>query len=104
MHRRMTLAAVAILIAGPAIADETCLTDANGAQCDVFMDRYRADEVPVGTTNVWASDDFLLEHYPGFSSESGMDFPRGDDVLYWDGDSATIIPEEAGPQVEISDW
>lgn len=104
MQRRMTLAAVAILLASPAMADETCLPDANGAQCDIFMDQYRVDDVPVGTTQVWATDEFLMEHYPGFDRGPGADVSGGDDVLYWDGDSATIIPEEAGPQVELSDW
>jgi hypothetical protein len=100
----MTLAAAAVLFIGPALADETCLTDANGAQCDMFLEEYRADEVPVGVTNVWASDEFLLEQYQDFRPESAVEFPSGEDVLYWDGDSAMIVSEESGPRLEIADW
>ena len=104
MQRGMTLAAAAILLAAPAMAGETCLPDARGAQCDVFLDQYRSDEVPVGTTDVWATDQALVEPYQDFHPESAVEFPTGDDVLYWDGDSAMIVPEESGPQVKIADW
>ena len=104
MLRRITLAAAALVLAGPALADETCLPDARGAQCDVFLDDYRSDEVPVGTTDVWATDEFLLEQYQDFRPESAVEFPGGDDVLYWDGESAAVIPEESGPRLEIADW
>ncbi len=104
MLRRTTLAAAAILLAIPALADETCLPDANGAQCDMFLDEYRADEVPVGTSNVQATDDYLQERPQEFRARSAVESPDGEDVIYWDGDSATIVPEDTGPQVEIIDW
>ena len=104
IQRSMMLAAVAILIAGSAMADDTCLKDADGAQCDILLDEYRADEVPVGTTNVWSNDEFLQEHPRDLPADPGVDSPAGEDVLYWDGDSATIVPEETGPQIEILDW
>ena len=104
MLRCITLAAAAIFIGGPAIAEDTCLPDASGAQCDIFLDEYRADDVPVGTSDMWASDEFLLERYQDFRPESAVEFPSGKDVLYWDGDSAMIVPEGSGPRVEIADW
>ena len=104
MLRRTTLAIAAVLLAGPAIADETCLPDARGAQCDVFLEQYRNDEVPVGTTNVWASEKALVEEHQGPSAESGVEFPTGDDVIYWDGESAMVVPEETGPRVKVADW
>lgn len=103
MLGRTTLAAAALLLAAPALADDTCLNDAHGVQCDLFLDDYRADEVPVGTTNVWATDEFILEQYQDFRPESSVEFPS-DDVLYWDGDSAMIVPENSGPRLEIADW
>ena len=104
MLRCMTLAAAAIAVTSPALADDTCLTDARGAQCDMFLEQYRADEIPVGITNIWASEDFLLERYQDFRPESAVEFPTGEDVLYWDGDSAMIVPEETGPRLEVADW
>jgi hypothetical protein len=102
---RMALAAAALALAGPAMAGDTCLTDATGgAQCDLFLDQYRGDEVPVGTTDVWTTDDFLIERYQGFRPEASVEFPSGRDVVYWDGDSAMIVPEETGPRLEITDW
>ena len=104
MLRSMTLAAAAIVLASPAIAEETCLTDALGAQCDMFLDEYRADEVPVGTPHLWPTREFLLERYHDFRPRSVIESPAGGDVLYWDGDSAMIVPEETGPRLEIADW
>ena len=104
MLGRMTLAAAAIVLSSPAMADETCLEDTRGAQCDVFLDQYRNDEVPVGTTDMRANDDALLERFHDFRAGSSLEFPTGDDVLYWDGDSAMIVPEETGPRLEIADW
>jgi hypothetical protein len=104
MLRGMTLAAAALVLAGPAMADENCLPDSLGAQCDIFLDEYRNDEVPVGTTNVRPNDGFLLEEPRGLGSESAVEFPTGKDVLYWDGDSAMLVPEDSGPRIEIADW
>jgi hypothetical protein len=107
MLRGMTVAA-AIVLAGPAMApamaDETCLTDSLGAQCDIFLEQYRNDEVPVGTANVRPTGEFLLEEHQDFGSESSVERPTGEDVLYWDGDSAMIVSEDSGPRVEIADW
>lgn len=104
MLRRMTLAAAVLALAGPALADDTCLTDVQGAQCDLFLDRYRADDVPVGTTDVWASDEFVVERDETLRPDSALDVPGGKEVLYWDGDSAMVVPEETGPRLEIADW
>lgn len=100
-----TLAAAALALAGQAMADDTCLPDARGgAQCDLFIDQYRGEGVPLGTSDVRATDRFLLERYQDFRPESGVEFPSGKDVVYWDGDSAMIVPEETGPRLEIADW
>ena len=105
MRNHMLLAAAAILLAAPALADETCLQDTNGAQCDIFMDDYHADKTPIGTTNVWTTKPFLLENFRYFNSGSTLPVPRrGGDVLYWDGTSAMVVPEDSGPQVKIADW
>jgi hypothetical protein len=101
----MALAAAALVLAGPAMADDSCLTDATGAaQCDLFLGEYRGAEVPVGTTDFWSTDDFLVERHQDFRPEASVEFPSGRDVVYWDGDSAMIVPEEAGPRLEIADW
>lgn len=102
MLRRMTLAAAAFAMTTPAMA--TCLEDGDGAQCDVFLDEYRADEVPVGTPMVWPETEFLVEDfdYPGFQSEVDSFVP--DDVFYWDGEQAFVVPEVTGPPVKIADW
>jgi hypothetical protein len=104
MLYRMTLAAAALVLFGPALADDRCLPDANGAQCDVFLDDYRASEVPVGTSDVWANDRFVVERLQAYLPESGVEFPDGDEVLYWDGDSAMVVPDKTGPRLEIADW
>jgi hypothetical protein len=108
MRTHMHIAAAALVLAAPALApvlaDETCLPDANGAQCDVFLDEYRADDVTVGATDMWASDEFVMEKPLELSAEVPPDEPYGDDVIYWDGDSAMIVPEESGPRLEIADW
>lgn len=104
MLRHMTLAAAAIVLAAPALADETCLSDRYGEQCDIFMEQYRADETPVGTTNVWSNESFVIEDFHYFDSGSTLEFGSGGDVLYWDGESAMVVPEDSGPQVKIADW
>jgi hypothetical protein len=108
MRTHMNIAAAALVLAGPALApvlaDETCLPSANGAQCDLFLDEYRADDVPVGTTDLWASDEFVLERPSEPGTEAAPDRPYGDDVLYWDGDSAMVVPDESGPRLKIADW
>lgn len=116
MLRRTTLAAATILLAGPALlagpsllagsalADDTCLPDATGEQCDLFLGQYRADETPVGTTDVWSTKPFVMENFRYLDSRRPLESPRGDDVLYWDGESAMVVPEESGPQVKIADW
>ncbi len=88
------------------MADDTCLDDGPGSQCDIFMDQYRADETPVGTTNVWTSKPFVVENFRYLDSGSTRTLPRGggENVLYWDGESAMVVPEESGPQVKIADW
>jgi hypothetical protein len=107
MLRHMTLAAAAIFIAAPAapaMADDTCLSDRGGEQCDIFMGEYRVDETPVGTTNVWSTRPFVIENFHYLDSGNRV-FPRsGGDVLYWDGESAMVVSEDAGPQVKIADW
>lgn len=100
----MLLAAAAFYPASLALADESCLPDANGAQCDLFFERYRADDVPVGTTNVWTTHKFVLERYRDPVEDPAVETPAGDDVLYWDGDSAMVVPENTGPRIELSDW
>lgn len=102
MERRILLAAAAVLFAGPALADETCLADTNGQQCDVFLEQYRVDQVPVGTTDMWASKPFVMENYRDL--RTGTNPPTGGDVLYWDGETAMVVPEGSGPQVKIADW
>lgn len=108
MRTHMNIAAAALVLAAPALApvlaDETCLPAANGAQCDVFLDEYRADDVPVGTTDMWASDEFVMEQPLEPSGGARADKPYGEDVIYWDGDSAMIVPEESGPRLKIADW
>ena len=102
MLTRMTLAAAAIALTTPAMA--TCLEDVNGAQCDVFLDEYRAAETPVGTTMVWPQRPFLIEEFdmPAFGTEA--DTLRGNDVFYWDGETAFVVPDESGPPIKIADW
>jgi hypothetical protein len=104
MLSRAALAAVALAFAAPATAGQTCLEDANGAQCDVFLDRYRSDDVPVGTSDVRKTEEFVVEDFQESRPDDGVNPMTGEDVFYWDGDSGTIVPEEAGPQVEILDW
>lgn len=104
MLRHISLAVAATLLANPATADETCLEDTSGAQCDIFMNEYRANATPIGTTNVWKTGPFLLERYHDFRADSAEAVPTGEDVLYWDGDSAMIVPEATGPRLEIADW
>jgi hypothetical protein len=102
MERRLLLAAAAMLFAVPALADDNCLGDAHSQQCDVFLEQYRAEETPVGTTDMWASEPFVMEDFPEL--RGGTNSPAGDDVLYWDGETAMVVPEDSGPQVKIADW
>ena len=102
MPIRMTLAAAAIALTTPAMA--TCLEDRNGAQCDVFLDEYRAADVPVGTTMVWPQRPFLTDdlEMPAVGTEA--DALQGDDVFYWDGETAFVVPDDSGPPIKIADW
>ena len=102
---RMAVAATALSLAGPAMADDTCLQDARaGVECDVFLDEHPSDEVPVGTADVWGTEEFVLERHQELGAEPATEFPSGKDIVYWDGDSAMIVPEETGPRLEIADW
>ena len=102
MRLGMTLAAAAIALSSPAMA--TCLEDRNGAQCDIFLDEYRASEVPVGTTMIWRDREFLLEEVDRPGAGTGLESVTGDDVLFWDGDDAFVVSENSGPQIQIADW
>lgn len=101
MLRCMTLAA-AVLVSTSAMA--TCLEDRNGAQCDLFLDDYRTSDVPIGTTMVWPQRPFLLEEIDRRGGTNRSEAITGNDVLYWDGEDAFIVPENSGPQVKIADW
>lgn len=102
MLNRMVLAAAAIALSTPAMA--ACLEDTIGAQCDVFLDDYRADDVPVGTSMVWPDQEFLIEDfdYPGVGT--GVETYVGEDVFYWDGENAHIVSDDSGAQFQIIDW
>jgi len=102
MLKRMTLAAAAVALSTPAMA--TCLEDRNGAQCDIFLEAYRTNDVPVGTTMVWPERQFLLEDIERRNSRTGVESVVGDDVLYWDGDDAFVVRENSGAQIPIADW
>jgi hypothetical protein len=104
MLMRLTLAAAATALALPVLAQDDCLADRTGAQCDMFMDEYRAAETPVGTTHVWSTQPFVIENFRYLDASRPSETPRGQDLLYWDGESAMIVTEEAGPQVKIADW
>ena len=102
MLKRMTLAAAAVALSTPAMA--TCLEDTNGAQCDVYLDEYRTSDVPVGTTMIWPERQFLLQDIERPGARTGVESVVGEDVLYWDGDDASIVPENSGAQFPIADW
>ena len=104
MLRGMTLAAVALVLAGPAMAEDACLADAAGAPCDKFIEQHRSDEVPVGTIDVWSKQPFVVDRLGSYLPDGSVEARGTESVLYWDGDSAMIVPEETGARVEITDW
>lgn len=109
MLKRMTLAA-AFAIATPFTiatpAGAACLNDGTGAGCDIFLEEYRATDVPVGTTLVWPQGEFLVEDFDWAGDRLGPDagFGSMDEVLYWDGEKAFVVPDDSGPPIEIADW
>lgn len=101
MLKPMTLAAAAIALSVPAMA--SCLEDRNGAQCDIFLDEYRAAEIPVGTTMIWRDHPFLLKD---IDQQGSAEFDRtfGRQVIYSDGRNVFLIPENSGARLRIVDW
>ena len=103
MLRRMILAAAAFALTTPAMA--TCLEDGDGgAQCDLFLDEYRAAPVPMGTTMVWPDTSFVIDNFDNASiGAEGHNFAH-DDVFVWDGETAYVVPDVSGPPIKIADW
>lgn len=102
MLKRMTLAAAAIALTSPAMA--TCLEGRTGAQCDLLLEDYRNDEVPVGTTLVWPDRDFAIEGLNEPAVGTWGDDILRDDVLVRDGDDVFLVPDVSGPPIKIADW
>lgn len=107
MHRRMNLAVAALMLAtpalAPALADDVCRPSGAETSCAPFLDAYRTGQVPGETSDV-TREQFVLEQPQELTGDSQPDRPYGDDVIYWDGESAMIVPEESGPRLEIADW
>src|SRR5690625_879342 len=101
MLTRMTLAAAAITLSIPAMA--ACLEDQRGAQCDLFLDEYRAAEIPVGTTMIWRDTPFLRKEIERRDSMD-LDTTFGRQVVYSDGRNVFLVPEGSGARVRIADW
>ena len=102
MLKRMSLAAAAFALTTPAMA--ACLEDSTGAQCDIFLERYMSDEIPVGTTMIWPEDQFVIDDFdqPGVGTPAD-NFLR-DDVYVWDGQQAHIVPDVSGPPIPLARW
>ena len=102
MLKSIILGAAALVLTTPAMA--TCLEGRVGAQCDIFLDDYRAVDVPVGTVMVWPQRQFLLEDINWRDIGIGIETISGEDAYYWDGDDAFVVPENSGPPIKIADW
>lgn len=101
MLKCMILATAAVSLSIPAMA--SCLQDREGAQCDVFLDEYRAAEIPVGTTMIWREHPFLLESIERRDS-TNVDEIFGRQVIYSDGKNVFLVPENSGARVRVIDW
>lgn len=101
MLKRMILATAATALSFPAMA--SCLEDRSGAQCDLFLDEYRAAEIPVGTTMIWRERPFLLKDIDRRDS-TDIDATFGRQVIYSDGRNVFLVPENSGARMRIADW
>jgi hypothetical protein len=108
LMRLMTAAAIAFAI--PAAAEEAPCTDGaadQGCERDGTGDaaaREMDGGVPVGTADVSRNEGFVIEEPDAREARSRTERPAGDDILYWDGESPMVVPEESGPRLKIADW
>lgn len=104
MLRSMMLAAAAIALAGPALADENSCIATKAPGCTVVPGSYESvNGVPVGVPNVTKDRKFVIENFvePGLGTV-GKDAPFTDSIYYWDGNAGHVIARETGPLVDIA--
>lgn len=102
MLKRMTMAAAAFALTTPAMA--ACLEGTDSAQCDVYLERYMSDEIPVGTTMIWPEREFAIEGFDEPSVGMRGDNFLNDNVFVWDGESAYVVPDVSGPPIPLARW
>lgn len=104
MLRSMILAAAAIALAGPALADENSCIATKAPGCTVAPGSYKSvNGVPVGVPDVTKDRKFVIEDFvaPGLE-DIGRDPRFTDSIYYWDGDHGHLVARETGPLVDIA--